>query len=227
MVHDLDGSWVTVHVAVTPRTVSDGMTGQLVLVHQGGWYDGTTELVDMTLGTDGVYRVESGLIFCVGETVDLSVRWKSAAGTVTNETLGTVDCSEETFRPNFIWGNPVENTSYGYRTAQKTKEQMLLTLTQYPVELEIDCPAWMEVQSVEVDLRLDGAAGEPAATAAMTCRGWSESGDRRTAVWDGNFWNEEIRDGWPYEGGTVEFVARLTDTSGNIWTDTYPLSEKP
>lgn len=227
VVHDLDWSWVPVSVSVTPRTATDGMTGQLVVVHQGGRYDGTTELMAMSLGADGVYRVQQGLIFTVGETVDLSVQWQSVGGTTTNEPLGTVDCSEETFRPNFSWGNPVEGTSYGYRTTQKTKEQTLLTLTQYPVELEIDCPTWMEVQSVEVDLRLDGAAGEPAATAVLECQGWWENGDRRAAVWDGNFWNEESKDGWPYEGGTVEFVVRLADTSGNVWADTYPLSEKP
>lgn len=227
VIHDLDGSWVTVGVEVTPRRASDGMTGQLVVVHRGGRYDGTTELVELTLGTDGVYRAGSGLIFWVGETVDLSVRWNSTAGTVTNETLGTVDCSEETFRPCFRWGTPAGDTSYGYRTAQKAEGQTLLTLTHYPVELEIDCPVWMEVQSVEVDLRLGGAAGEPAATAVMSCRGWSENGDRRTAVWDGTFWSEEAKDGWPYEGGTVEWVVRLTDASGNVWTDTRALAPKP
>ena len=79
---------------------------------------------------------------------------------------------------------------------------------------------------MEVDLRLDGAAGEPAATAVLECRGWSESGDRYTAVWDGTFWSEETQDGWPYKGGTVDFVVRLTDAGGNVWADTRPPSEK-
>lgn len=32
-----------------------------------------------------------GLVFSIGETVNLPVRWNSAAGTATNKTLGTVD----------------------------------------------------------------------------------------------------------------------------------------
>lgn len=225
VVHDLDGSWVPVTVEVTPRTDSDGMTGQLVVAHRGGWYDGTTELADLTPGADGIYRVPTGLIFTVGETVELSVRWKTAAGTVTNEPLGTVACTEETFRPNFRWGSLGDSLAYGYRT-QTEKGRSRLTLTCYPVELEIDCPAWMEVQSVAVELRLDGAAGEPAAIAQLECLGWQESGDRRTAVYNGTFWDEQAEAGWPYQGGTVDFVARVTDTAGNVWTDTRPLSER-
>ncbi len=225
VVHDLDGSWVPVSVAVTPRTDSDGMTGQLVLVHRGGWYDGTTELLALAPGADGVYRVSSGIVFIVGETVELSVRWKSAAGTVTNEPLGTVDCSEDTFRPRFAWSSSPGSLAYGYRT-RKEGSATMLTLTCYPVELEVDVPAWMEVQSVEVELRLDGAAGEPAAIAQLDCLGWSESGDRRTAVYNGTFFDERAENGWPYQGGTADFVARLADTAGNVWTDTRPLSER-
>lgn len=225
VVHDLDGSWVPVSVAVTPRTDSDGMTGQLVLVHQGGRYDGTTELLDMTPGADGVYRVNKGIVFTIGETVDLSVRWKSAAGTVTNEPLGTVPCTEEAFRPLFAWSGSSDSLAYGYRT-RKEGGATMLTLTCYPVELEVDVPAWMEVQSVVMELRLDGAAGEPAATAELECLGWSESGDRRTAVYNGTFYNETAKNGWPYQGGTVDFVVRLTDANGNTWTNTHPLAER-
>lgn len=225
VVRDLDGTWAPVSVWVRPRTATEGMTGQLVVTHRGGRYDGTTELVDLDSGADGIYRVPEGLIFRVEETVDLSVQWKTAAGTATNENLGTVECTEDTFRPLFYWSTFGESLTYGYRT-QKNGKQTLLTLTCYPVELELDCPAWMQVQSVEVELRLDGAAGEPAAVAALACRGWSESGDRCTAVWDGNFWSEEREAGWPYEGGAVSFVARVTDSGGNVWTNTMPLSEK-
>ena len=103
---------------------------------------------------------------------------------------------------------------------------MMLTLTCYPVELEVDVPAWMEVQSVVVELRLDGTAGEPAATAELECLGWSESGDRCTAVYNGTFYNETAKNGWPYQGGTVDFVVRLTDANGNTWTNTHPLTER-
>ena len=225
VVHDLDGSWAPIRVEVTPRTATDGMTGQLVVVHQGGRYDGTTELMAMSLGADGVYRVERGLIFTVGETVDLSVQWQSAGGTTTNEPLGTVACTEEAFRPQIIWAGSGDSFSYGYRTREEDG-QTLLTLTSYPVELEVDAPVWMEVQTVEVDLRLDGAAGEPAATAVLECAGWSESGDRRTAVWRGTFLTGSAQNGWPYEGGAADFVARVTSVNGNTWTSIRPLAER-
>lgn len=225
VVHDLEGTWAPVTVEVTPRTDSDGTTGQLLVVHRGGRYDGTTEVVEMDAGADGIYRVPTGLVFAVGETVELSVRWKNAAGIATNEPLGTVVCTEDTFRPIFYWGTLGDSLAYGYRT-QKDKEQSLLTLTYYPIELEIDCPAWMEVQSAEVELWLDGRAGEPAASAMLECLGWQESGDRCTAVYNGTFFDETAEDGWPYQGGTVSFVARVTDREGNVWTDTHPLSER-
>lgn len=225
IVHDLNGSWAPIGVSVTPRTATDGMTGQLVVVHRGGRYDGTTELLAMSLGADGVYRVERGLIFTVGETVDLSVQWQSASGTTTNEPLGTVACTEEAFRPQIIWSGAETSLSYGYRTREE-EGQTLLTLTSYPVELEVDAPVWMEMQTVEVDLRLDGAAGEPAATAVLECAGWSENGDRRAAVWRGTFLTASAQNGWPYEGGTADFVARVTDRNGNTWTSVRPLSER-
>lgn len=226
VVHDLDWSWVPVSVSVTPRTATDGMTGQLVVVHQGGRYDDTTELMAMSLGADGVYRVQQGLIFTVGETVDLSVRWNSAGGTTTNEPLGTVDCNEYTLGPEILWSTSGTDLDYGYRTRTGVG-QTILTLTNYSVELDLDCPTWMEVQSVEVDLRLDGAAGEPAAEIQLTCNDSWESDTRNMSKWSGTFWNEKIKDGWPYEGGTVDFVARVTDINGNIWTSTRPLSEMP
>lgn len=225
IIHDLDGSWAPIRVAVTPRTATEGMTGQLVVVHRGGRYDDTTELMVMSLGADGVYRVERGLIFTVGETVDLSVQWQSTGGTTTNEPLGTVECTEEAFRPQIIWSGSETSLSYGY-SIREEEGQTLLTLTSYPVELEVDAPVWMELQTVEVDLRLDGAAGEPAATAVLECAGWSESGDRRAAVWRGTFLTASAQNGWPYEGGTADFVARVTDINGNTWTSIRPLSER-
>lgn len=226
VVRDLDGTWAPVSVEVIPRTVTEGMTGQLVLAHRGGRYDGTTELLDLTPGADGIYRVESGVIFWVGEKVDLSVQWKTAGGTATNETLGTVDCSEYAFYPEISWNYTGTDQDFGYRT-QKTADQTLLTLACYPVELELDCPAWMQVQKVTVELRLDGAAGEPAAKIELTCDSIWESDDRRMSEWSGTFWSEETKDGWPYEGGTVDFVARVTDAGGNVWTDTRALFEIP
>ncbi|EFB77476.1 helix-turn-helix domain-containing protein [Subdoligranulum variabile] len=226
VVHDLDWSWVPVSVSVTPRTATEGMTGQLVVVHQGGRYDGTTELMAMSLGADGVYRVERGLIFTVGETVDLSVQWQSTGGTTTNEPLGTVVCTEYTLGPEFLWDGYGTDFDYGYRTRMEVGRTML-TLTNYSVQMDLDCPAWMQIQSVTVELRLKGAAGEPAAEIELTCDDSWQSDTRNLSQWSGTFWNEEVKDGWPYEDGDVRFVAQVTDKNGNVWTDIHPLSEKP
>lgn len=225
IVHDLNGSWAPIGVSVTPRTATDGMTGQLVVVHRGGRYDGTTELMAMSLGADGVYRVERGLIFTVGETVDLSVQWQSASGTTTNEPLGTVVCTEYTLGPEFLWDGYGTDFDYGYRTRMEVGRTML-TLTNYSVQMDLDCPAWMQIQSVTVELRLKGAAGEPAAEIELTCDDSWQSDTRNLSQWSGTFWNEEVKDGWPYENGDVRFVARVTDINGNTWTSTRPLSEQ-
>lgn len=226
IIHDLDWSWAPVSVSVTPRTATEGMTGQLVVVHQGGRYDGTTELMAMSLGADGVYRVGQGLIFTEGETVDLSVQWQSTGGTTTNEPLGTVVCTEYTLGPEFLWDGYGTDFDYGYRTRMEVGRTML-TLTNYSVQMDLDCPAWMQIQSVTVELRLKGAAGEPAAEIELTCDDSWQSDTRNLSQWSGTFWNEEVKDGWPYEDGDVRFVAQVTDKNGNVWTDIHPLSEKP
>lgn len=226
VIRDLDGTWAPVMVEVTPRTVTEGMTGQLMVEHEGGRYDGTTELMPLTAGADGIYRSPEGLIFWEGETVDLSVQWKTAAGTATNETLGTVVCTEYTLGPEFLWDGYGTDFDYGYRTRMEVGRTML-TLTNYSVQMDLDCPAWMQIQSVTVELRLKGAAGEPAAEIELTCDDSWQSDTRNLSQWSGTFWNEEVKDGWPYEGGDVRFVAQVTDKNGNVWTDIHPLSEKP
>lgn len=206
------------------------MTGQLVLAHRGGRYDGTTELLDLTPGADGIYRVESGVIFWVGEKVELSVQWKTAGGTATNETLGTVDCSEYAFYPEISWNYTSTDQDFGYRT-RITADQTLLTLACYPVELELDCPAWMQVQAVTVELRVNGVAGEPMAKIELASQGTWDSGDGfQGEVWQENFGEEETKDGWICQDDavtTADLIVHLYDTSGNVWTDTRPLSGKP
>ena len=219
---DLQGAWVTVDVAVTPRTASDGMTARLLLTHQGGRYDGTTEWVDLSRRADGVWHTADGVILTIGETAGLSVQWESAAGTTVQETLGEVVCSEEAFRPAFRW---IEDTalSYGYRARQQDGRTML-TLTSYPVEIELDRPGWMQVQSVEMELRLDG---QTAAKIALERTGdESETTDRVCEGWRGNFLDGENEQGWPYAGGQAEMIVRVTDQNGQLWTDTRALDEK-
>ena len=220
---DLQGAWVTVEVAVTPRTASDGMTARLLLTHRGGRYDGTTEWVDLARRADGAWHTANGVILTIGETAGLSVQWESAAGTTVQETLGEVVCSEEAFRPAFRW---IEDTalSYGCRTRQQAGRTML-TLTSYPVEIELDRPGWMQVQSVEMELRLDG---QTAAKIALERTGdESETTDRVCEGWRGNFLDGENEQGWPYAGGQAEMIVRMIDQNGQIWTDTRALAEQP
>lgn len=220
---DLQGAWVTVDVAVTPRTASDGMEAQLLLTHQGGRYDGTSEWVALTRRADGSWHTANGVIFTIGETAELAVQWKSAAGTTVQETLGAVVCSEDAFRPAFRW---IEDTAlaYGFRTRQQDG-RTLLTLTSYPVEIELDRPGWMQVQSVEMELRLDGQTAEKIALERTGDVG--EMADRVCEGWHGNFLSAENEQGWPYGGGAAELVVRMTDASGQLWTDVRALDERP
>ena len=93
----------------------------------------------------------------------------------------------------------------------------------------MDAPPWMQPAQVEIDLRLNGDAGEPTATAVLDCEGESGYGNssRTESVWNGTFYNEDAANGWEYDGETLpKYVARVTDTSGNVWTQEMPLSKK-
>ena len=93
----------------------------------------------------------------------------------------------------------------------------------------MDAPAWMEVAAVEVDLRLNGDAGEPAATAVLQCtESYSYGGaDRTGGVWSGTFYDDALADGWPYDGKEIpKYVVRVTDTNGGVWTEEMPLTKK-
>lgn len=179
--------------------------------------------MDLARRADGSWHTANGVIFTIGETAGLAVQWKSAAGTTVQETLGAVVCSEEAFRPAFRW---IEDTalSYGYRARQQDGRTML-TLTSYPVEIELDRPGWMQVQSVEMELRLDGQTAEKIALERTGDVG--ETADRVCEGWRGNFLSAENEQGWPYGGGAAELVVRMTDASGQLWTDVRALDERP
>lgn len=218
---DVDKSWMPVVVQVTPRTTRDGMTARLA-VRCGD----ETQLYDMTAGADGSYTA-SGLVFTVGSSYELSVQW-TADGVTTSEALGTVNFNEEMTKPTIIWATGYTSLDYGYYL-RRTGKTNYLTLTCYPVELEVDAPAWMEVAAVEVDLRLNGDAGEPAATAVLQCaESYSYVGaDRTGGVWSGTFYDGAPADGWPYDGKEIpKYVVRVTDTNGGVWTEEMPLTKK-
>ena len=218
---DAAGSWMPVQVQVTPRTAAAGTTARLA-VRCGD----DTRLYDMTAAPDGNFAA-GGIVFTVGSTYELSVQW-TADGVTKSETLGTVNFNEEMTEPTIIWGTGYTSLDYGYYL-RRTGKTNYLTLTCYPVELEVDAPAWMEVAAVEVDLRLNGDAGEPAATAVLQCtESYSYgSADRTGGVWSGTFYDDAPADGWPYDGKNIpKYVVRVTDTNGGVWTEEMPLTEK-
>lgn len=218
---DAAGSWMPVQVQVTPRTAAAGTTARLA-VRCGD----ETRLYDMTAAPDGSFAA-GGLVFTVGDNYALSVQW-TADGVTTSEALGTVNFNEEMTKPTIIWATGYTSLDYGYYL-RRTGKTNYLTLTCYPVELEVDAPAWMEVAAVEVDLRLNGDAGEPAATAVLQCaESYSYVGaDRTGGVWSGTFYDGAPADGWPYDGKEIpKYVVRVTDTNGGVWTEEMPLTKK-
>lgn len=218
---DVAGSWMPVQVQVTPRTAAAGTTARLA-VRCGD----DTQLYEMTAAPDGSFAA-GGLVFTDGNSYALSVQW-TADGVTKSETLGTVNFNEEMTEPTIIWGTGYTSLDYGYYL-RRTGKTNYLTLTCYPVELEVDAPAWMEVAAVEVDLRLNGDAGEPAATAVLQCtESYSYgSADRTSGVWSGTFYDDAPADGWPYDGKELpKYVVRVTDTNGGVWTEEMPLTEK-
>ena len=218
---DADKSWMPVQVQVTPRTAAAGTTARLA-VRCGD----DTQLYEMTAAPDGSFGAD-GLVFTDGDNYALSVQW-TADGVTTSEALGTVNFNEEMTEPTIIWATGYTSLDYGYYL-RRTGKTNYLTLTCYPVELEVDAPAWMEVAAVEVDLRLNGDAGEPATTAVLQCaESYSYVGaDRTGGVWRGTFYDGAPADGWPYDGKEIpKYVVRVTDTNGGVWTEEMPLTKK-
>ena len=223
---DADKSWMPVQVQVTPRTTRDGVTASLS-VRCGD----DTQLYDMTAAPDGSFAAD-GIVFTVGSTYELSVQW-TADGATTNEPLGTVDFNDEMTEPQIAWGTVMPTGSisadYGYYVQRVGNKQYRLTLTCYPVEVQVDAPPWMQLAQVEIDLRLNGDAGEPTATAVLNCEGEYSYGNssRTESVWNGTFYSEDAANGWDYDGETLpKYVVRVTDTNGNVWTQEIPLSKK-
>ena len=181
----------------------------------------------MTAAPDGSFAA-GGIVFTVGSTYELSVQW-TADGTTTSEGLGTVDFNDEMTEPTIVWGAAGSSLDFGYSVRRVGNKQYRLTLTCYPVEVQVDAPPWMQPAQVEIDLRLNGDAGEPTATAVLDCEGESSYGNssRTESVWNGTLYSEDVVNGWEYDGETLpKYVVRVTDTNGNVWTEEMPLTEK-
>ena len=164
----------------------------------------------------------------MGSTYEFSVQW-TADGVTTNETLGTVDFNDEMTEPQIIWGAVSSSLDFGYSVQRVGNKQYRLTLTCYPVEVQVDAPPWMQPAQVEIDLRLNGDAGKPTATAVLDCEGESGYGNssRTESVWNGTFYSEDVVNGWEYDGETLpKYVVRVTDTNGDVWTEEMPLSKR-
>ena len=218
---DADKSWMPVQVQVTPRTVQDGMTARLA-VRSGD----DTQLYDMTAAPDASFAAQ-GIVFTVGSTYDLSVQW-TADGTTTSEGLGTVDFNDEMTEPTIVWSAAGSSLDFGYYV-NRVNGKRYLTLTCYPVEVQVDAPPWMQIAQVEIDLRLNGDAGEPTATAVLDCEGEYSYGNssRTESVWNGTFYDDAVINGWEYDGDAApKYVVRVTDTNGGVWTEEMPLTEK-
>ena len=218
---DAAGSWMPVQVQVTPRTAAAGTTARLA-VRCGD----ETRLYDMTAASDGSFAAQ-GIVFTVGSTYDLSVQW-TADGATTSEGLGTVDFNDEMTEPTIVWGAAGSSLDFGYYIS-RVNGKRYLTLTCYPVELQVDAPPWMQIAKVEIDLRLNGDAGEPTATAVLDCEGEYSYGNssRTESVWNGTFYDDAVINGWEYDGDAApKYVVRVTDTNGGVWTEEMPLTEK-
>lgn len=218
---DAAGSWMPVQVQVTPRTAAAGTTARLA-VRCGD----DTRLYDMTAAPDGSFAA-GGIVFTVGSTYELSVQW-TADGTTTSEGLGTVDFNDEMTEPTIVWGAAGSSLDFGYYI-NRVNGKRYLTLTCYPVELQVDAPPWMQIAKVEIDLRLNGDAGEPTATAALECEGEYSYGNssRTESVWNGTFYDDAVINGWEYDGDAApKYVVRVTDSNGGVWTEEMPLVEK-
>ena len=218
---DAAGSWMPVQVQVTPRTAAAGTTARLA-VRCGD----DTRLYDMTAAPDGSFAA-GGIVFTVGSTYELSVQW-TADGTTTSEGLGTVDFNDEMTEPTIVWGAAGSSLDFGYYI-NRVNGKRYLTLTCYPVELQVDAPPWMQIAKVEIDLRLSGDAGEPTATAALECEGEYSYGNssRTESVWNGTFYDDAVINGWEYDGDAApKYVVRVTDSNGGVWTEEMPLTEK-
>ena len=218
---DTAGSWMPVQVQVTPRTARDGTTARLA-VRCGD----DTQMYDMTAASDGSFAAQ-GIVFTVGNVYDLSVQW-TADGATTSEALGTVDFNEDMTEPAIVWNTAGTSQDFGYYI-NRVNGRQYLALTCYPVEIQVDAPPWMKIAKVEIDLRLNGDAGEPTATAVL------ESGDeysygnseRTESTWDGTFYTEDAVNGWEYDGENLpKYVVRVTDSNGNVWTDEMPLNKR-
>ena len=211
-----DDGKMPVEVYVKPRTEQQGAAVTLCVTNGGD-----TALYAMQRGQDGVYKARE-LVFTLGQDYALSVQWTNPDGTTVNENLDTVPFTRDCVEPEILMVQ-TSGMSDHYRVETVNGEQRL-TLAVYPITLEVCAPGWMQIDAVEAQLWQDGA-DEPTALAVLQSENGTapDSNVRVYTEWNGNFYNEDTAEGWPYLGGGAHYTLCVRDADGNEWTREVPL----
>ena len=211
-----DDGKMPVEVYVKPRTEQQGAAVTLCVTNGGD-----TALYAMQRGQDGVYTARE-LVFALGQDYALSVQWTNPDGTTVNENLDTVPFTRDCVEPEILMVQ-TSGMSDHYRVETVNGEQRL-TLAVYPITLEVCAPGWMQIDAVEAQLWQDGA-DEPTALAVLQSENGTapDSNVRVYTEWNGNFYNEDTAEGWPYLGGGAHYTLCVRDADGNEWTREVPL----
>ena len=211
-----DDGKMPVEVYVKPRTEQQGAAVTLCVTNGGD-----TALYAMQRGQDGVYKARE-LVFTLGQDYALSVQWTNPDGTTVNENLDTVPFTKDCVEPEILMVQTSGMSDY-YRVETVNGEQRL-TLAVYPITLEVCAPGWMQIDAVEAQLWQDGA-DEPTALAVLQSENGTapDSNVRVYTEWNGNFYNEDTAEGWPYLGGGAHYTLCVRDADGNEWTREVPL----
>ena len=211
-----DDGKMPVEVYVKPRTEQQGAAVTLCVTNGSD-----TALYAMQRGQDGVYTAQE-LVFALGQNYALSVQWTNPDGTTVNENLDTVPFTRDCVEPEILMVQ-TSGMSDHYRVETVNGEQRL-TLAVYPITLEVCAPGWMQIDAVEAQLWQDGA-DEPTALAVLQSENGTapDSNVRVYTEWNGNFYNEDTAEGWPYLGGGVYYTLCVRDADGNEWTREVPL----
>lgn len=211
-----DDGKMPVEVYVKPRTEQQGAAVTLCVTNGSD-----TALYAMQRGQDGVYTAQE-LVFALGQNYALSVQWTNPDGTTVNENLDTVPFTKDCVEPEILMVQ-TSGMSDHYRVETVNGEQRL-TLAVYPITLEVCAPGWMQIDAVEAQLWQDGA-DEPTALAVLQSENGTapDSNVRVYTEWNGNFYNEDTAEGWPYLGGGAHYTLCVRDADGNEWTREVPL----
>lgn len=204
---DAAGWWLNVEVSVTPKTMAQDMAAQLVVR-----YGDSAEVCEMQKDAAG-YRFVTGLLpLKAQQSYDVSVRWLSGDGSATTEALGELPLTQ--VEPRFEWIHS-NNLSFGYYLVNGG-----LQLSSLPVDVEIEPPPWMEIRDAVLELYID-IHNAPVETVPFGS--WNEQTFGAGGSYQATLPERDTP--YPYQGGDVYLLVRLTDQFGGVWTSPkQPLS---